>query len=87
MPINKEPFRKYNEEKKLDSFTVRLNPKERELLEDGKQIIEQTKDSTAIKTFAWVGIKVIHEEKYKYLLGILFKNKRNNERLGIADFE
>ena len=85
--IEQKPFRKYKEEKVRDTFTVSLNNEERIVLEKCKAILEQKKDSTAIKQLAWIGAKVIHEEKISYLLGTLFKNKRNNERLGIADFE
>lgn len=85
-----EPFVKYNldeENKKIDSFTVRLNKEERELLNKSKTIIEQSKDSTALKQLAWIGAKVIHGEKIAYLLGVVFRNKRNNKRLNIVDFD
>jgi len=85
MTIEKEPFRKYNlddEKEKPDTFTIRLNMEERGLLNQCKGLIEQSKDSTALKTLAWIGAKVIHEEKTKYIIDTLFKNKRNNERTG-----
>lgn len=87
MGIEQEPFRKYNEEKSRDTFTVSLNEEERRTLEECKKIMEQPKDSTALKQLAWIGAKVIHEEKVEYLLGTLFKNKRKNKRLGIIEFE
>lgn len=92
MGVNKisletKPFVRYNEEKNRDTFTVSMNKGERELLNKCKIVIEQQKDSTALKTLAWIGAKVIHEEKTGYILGVLFKNKRNNERAGIIDFE
>ena len=90
MELSKEPFTKYHldeEQKKVDTFTIRLNPEERELLEKCKKIIEQTKDGTALKQLAWIGANVIHEKKITYLLGTLFKNKRNNKRLNIVDFD
>jgi len=87
MTLEQKPFRRYHEEKKVDSFSVRLNDEERELLEKCKSIINQPKDSTALKTLAWVGANVIHDKKTRFLLGIIFKNKRNNERLGITEFE
>lgn len=86
--IEKEPFRKYNEEKhKDDVFSVKLNREQRELLNRCKLQIEQTKDSTALKTLAFIGAKVILSEPTDYIIKILFKNKRNNERLGIPDFD
>jgi predicted DNA-binding protein (UPF0278 family) len=87
MPIEQEPFRKYNLSEPIDTFTVRLSKDERELLNKCKYIIEQTKDSTALKQLAWIGAKVIHEEKIGYILGTIFKNKRKNIRTGISDFE
>jgi hypothetical protein len=87
MILEKEPFVRYNEEKKVDSFTVRLNEEERALLEKCKKVIEQPKDSTALKILAWIGAKVLHEEKTSYILGTVFKNKRKNARIGIVEFE
>lgn len=87
MPLENIPFVRYNEEKKLDSFTVRLNDEERKLLDASKKIIEQTKDSTALKLLAWYGAKVLHEEKNTFLLSLIFKNKAKNSRMGIIDFE
>jgi len=87
MTIEQEPFRAYNEEKKVDSFTVRLNNEERKQLEKDKKVIEQSKDSTAIKQLATIGRIVIHDQKIAAILSTLFKNKRNNKRLGIVDFD
>ena len=87
MSLETVPFVRYHEKKKLDSFSVRLNPEERALLNICKKIIEQPKDSTALKTLAWIGAKVIHEQKTAYIIDTLFKNKRKNSRLGLAEFE
>lgn len=86
--IQKKPFTKYSlEETKDKPISVKLNEEERKLLDTCKNILEQSKDSTALKTLAWVGAKVIREEKMSYILATIFKNKRNNERIGIIDFE
>ena len=87
MKIEQQPFRKYNLDKKVDSFTVRLNETERRQLEEDKQLIQQKKDSTAIKQIWKIGSIVLHDKKMSQILETLFKNKRNNERTGIADFE
>jgi len=88
MTLEQEPFRKYNiGNNKVDSVSVRLNTEERKQLEDDKRLMHQTKDSTAIKILMKLGTKVLHEEKTRYILGIAFKNKRNNERQGINDFD
>lgn len=70
-----------------DVFSVKINKEERLLLDKCKMVIEQPKDSTALKTLAWIGSKVILEEKTNYIISTLFKNKRNNERNNIHDFD
>lgn len=73
--------------KPQDTFTVKLNKEERKVLDECKEIMEQEKDSTAIKQLAWIAAKVLHEEKISYILGTVFENKRKNKRLGIVEFE
>ena len=86
--IEKEPFRNYDlEGKKEDVFSVKLNPEQRNLLDASKIMIEQKKDSTALKQLAWLGAKVILDEKTSYILNIIFKNKLNNKRQNVADFD
>lgn len=85
-----EPFRKYHldeEDKSTDTFTIRLNPDERVQLEEDKKILEQTKDSTAMKQLARIGSKVIHDKKIAEIVAIIQGNKRKNKRLGLADFD
>jgi len=86
MAIKQKPFRAYHEEKQVDSFTVRLNKEEREDLNFCKDILEQPKDSTALKMLAKVGSKVLREEKITYILSTIYANKRKNKRLGIDDY-
>lgn len=73
--------------KKQDSFTVYLNKAEREYLNKQKKIIEQKKDSTALKQLAWIGANLIDEPKMQKILSVIYSNKRNNKRSNIADFE
>ena len=89
MTIAKEAFRKYDfKEKEIkDIFTLRLNKEEREMLNKCKIILEQPKDSTCIKTLATIGANVIHDKNISFILGQVFKNKKNNARIGIVDFE
>lgn len=87
MGLKQQPFRKYNLEKKTDTFTVRLSPIERAQLEKDKQVVNQKKDSTAIKDLWKIGSIVIHDQKMVQILGTIFKNKRNNKRIGIVDFD
>lgn len=88
--MQRQPFIQYNDrddKPKVDTFTIRLNAEERLQLEECKKILEQTKDSTALKQLAAIGSLVIHDKKIRSLLSIVFKNKRNNKRLGIYDFD
>lgn len=89
MGIEQEPFQRYklDSEKRDDTFTVKLNEEERAMFNKVKAIIEQKKDSTAMKQMAWIGAKVLLTPENEYMLGVIFQNKRKNKRLGIPDFE
>ena len=87
MAIKQEPFRRYHETKQADTFTIKLNPQERAELQSWKYILQQTKDSTAMKQLAKVGAKVLLEEKTKDILEIVMNNYRKNKRLNIIDFD
>ena len=85
--IEQQPFTKYQEKKETDTFTIRLNKHERQQLEADKKLIHQTKDGTTLKTYWQIGRYVLHDEKMRHIINTLFKNKANNQRLGIAEFE
>ena len=89
MAIEQKPVVRYHEEKKVDSFAVKLSKdgSERELLEKAKKLLEQTKDSTALKQLAWIGAEVILDKKIRRLIDNVTNNRRRNKRLGIIDFE
>lgn len=87
MPIEQKPFVRYNEEKKADSFAIRLNNEERLILEDCKKILQQPKDSTALKQLAWIGAKTLHDPKLMEIVTTITDNKRKNRRIGIIDYE
>jgi len=89
MGIEQKPFTRYHEKKKADSFAVKLSKDgaEREILNKCKNLIEQSKDSTALKQLAWIGAKVILEEKMSYIISTLFKNRKKNARIGIIEFD
>ena len=83
-----EPQYLEEEREKPDVFTIRLNKDQREEFNQAKKAIEQIKDNTAMKQLAWIGIaNVIHDKKTALILGNLFKNKRNNKRNNIIDFD
>ena len=89
----REPFTKKrtDEDKAKDKsivMTIRMNQEEMQMLKDVKKAIEQSKDSTAIKTLFYIGAyDVLHDQKTKYIVETLFKNKRNNQRNNIVDFD
>ncbi|MBU1111676.1 MAG: hypothetical protein KJ896_02765 [Nanoarchaeota archaeon] len=93
--IEKKPFVRYklDKEKRQDAFTVALNEREevggitRERLEICKEILEQEKDSTAIKQLASLGANMLYEQKTKQLLQTIYANKRRNKRIGVNQFE
>ena len=86
--MEKKPFVRYSlEETANKPISVKINSDERELLDKCKYALEQSKDSTALKTLAWIGAKVLLTEKQSYILATIFKNKRNNKRRGIVDFD
>ena len=89
MSIENTPFvrQTLGDDPKVDSFTVRLNEEERKQLDHFKKVLEQEKDSTALKQLANIGAVVIQDPKIVAILGVVFKNKRNNKRLGIVNFE
>lgn len=87
MTLKKVPFVRYNEDKVRDSFTVNLNVDERAILEKAKRLIQQSKDSTALKFLAILGAKYILSDNVGFLLAGVFDHKRKNARLGIVDFE
>lgn len=85
--LEQKPFIRYNEEKIADTFTIKLNDVERKEFEEFKKILEQSKDSTAMKQLAWIGAKVLLDSKTSYILKVVFDNKRKNKRIGILEFE
>ena len=87
MVLEQKPFIKYREGPSIDTISLRLNPQERNQLEIDKKFIQQPKDSTAIKLIYKIGSNVLHDKKTKQIIDTIFKNKRNNERLGINDFD
>ena len=75
------------EKDKTETFTVWMNKEDREMLDVAKKQLQQSKDSTAFKTLAWIGAKTLGEEKTAYILKQVMSNKRKNKRLGVVDFE
>ena len=87
MAIEQKPFRKYNESKSCDTFTIKLNAEERNEFNELKKFLQQEKDSTAMKQLAKIGSKVLLDEKTKAVNEIVLGNYRKNKRLGIVTFD
>lgn len=88
--LEKKPFRLYDENKteKSDIISIRLNNDERAILESVKNLIEQEKDGTALKMlFLYGANNVLHDVSLNYFITRLFKNRANNTRLGITEFD
>ena len=72
---------------KWETFTVKINEQERLELNQWKKLIQQSKDSTALKQLARIGAKVLLEEKTKLILEVALNNYRKNKRMGVVDFD
>ena len=81
-----KPFTRVNDSDKKEKsivMTIRLNLQEQEMLKEIKVALDQPKDGTAIKTMFYLAYyNVIQDAQTRYLIGTLFKNKKNNERTG-----
>lgn len=89
--IKKENFVNYTleEDKNKDVIVIslKLNKEDQALLKACKSVLEQNKNGTAIKSLVHIGAKVLLDEKTSYILGAIFKNKKNNKRNNIFDFD
>jgi len=74
-------------QEKPDMVSNRLNKYKRAVLDSSKKLLEQPKDSTALWTLAELGANVLHGNETGMILRTIFKNKRNNKRNNISDFE
>jgi len=71
-----------------DVFSVWMMKGNRERLDAIKKLLEQSKDSTVINQIIEISYTIlIGDTKMPVILGIVFKNKRNNSRSGIVEFE
>ena len=76
-------FRPMHEKKRVDSFTVRLNAREREKVNEMKKLLDIKGDSTAIKEFSLIGLNVLHRVFSAPFLKYLFKKERKR----LSDWE
>ena len=86
MTIEKIPFVRYTEgeKPKFDSFTIWINADERTELDYCKSLLQQTKDSTALKQLAHIGyLKLIGDHSTRWILGQFSRNLYNNKKSGV----
>lgn len=73
---------------KFEVLPVRINPEERIILNKAKLILQQEKDSTALKQLALIGYEfVLQDQKTIKILDYIINNKRRNQRIGIIETE
>jgi len=92
MVLEKKPFRDYSLEEKKDKrervLPVWLNLDDQEMLKQAQVWLQQEKEGTAFKQLALLGYAFLTGEHLTgKLRDILFKNARNNKRLGIVEVE
>jgi hypothetical protein len=76
----------WRDRRERDRFQVELNNDERSLFVDMQLYLEQSKDATALKQWAFYGwLKKSNPTKAeRYFRDTLLKNDRNNKRLGVV---
>lgn len=87
MVIEKVPFQRYklDEEKakeKGKTISVWLNEEEYKRVQELKRVIQQPKDSTALKILAEVGANLIEHDLTGKILQIVLNNITKNKRTG-----
>ena len=90
MPIvNETPFQRMTpgDDPKKDTFNVHLNVEERTQLNADKLLLQQTKDSTALKQLASIGSKVLHDALSGGISMLILNNIRRNMKTGILQEE
>ena len=86
MTLKKHSFQTYGGNQ--DIFTVKFDKEfTRAYFDECKYILQQTKDSTAIKQLALIGSIVIRQKKILKIMEIVMNNYRKNKRLGIIEFD
>lgn len=82
--IKNKPFQREHLDKTQDVFTVKLNKDERQDLDKCKAVLNQSKDSTALKDLSKIGSKVLLDTQTGFIIDLIFNNKRKNKRTGVS---
>ena len=83
------PTKLEEERNKSDiTFTSRLSAEDLKWFEHAKRLIQQPKNSTAMKQLAKLGYShVLHDKKIMELLETVVNNFRKNQRTGVTESE
>ena len=84
MVLEKTPFRLYKDyerEPTQDVVSLKFNPKERELLEECKKMLNLDRDGTVIKALMRSGSKVLLDPKIKPFFKIFLRIKGKGEEI------
>jgi hypothetical protein len=92
MALEKVNFVPYKDQAERDLdiskvISVRLNIDERERLNSSKTVLQQSKDSTALKLLADIGYHVLHDQLTGQLIATILKNEERNKRSGVGEVE
>jgi len=82
MVLQKTPFRLYKDyerEPKQDVVSLKFNPKERELLEECKKMLNLDRDGTVIKALMRSGSEVLLDKKLTPFFKIFLRIQRKGE--------
>lgn len=85
--IQREKFRRKDEDIKDVVISLKLNKDEQALLNKAQRILRQPKLGTALKQLVYIGAEVVFSDKMGSVLRVVLENERKNERLGIIDVE
>lgn len=86
--LERHPFTYENKiPQKKKPISVKLNDNDRAMLKECKPILQQERDSTILKQLAHIGAKVLLKQENKYISAMVFKNSKNNKRIGIIEVE
>ena len=83
-----KPFerRRLDEEREKDKhfiISIRYNENERQAIEEAGRILEEEKFGSTFKQLAKLGLHVLHESLEGRVVRQVFKNRKDNRRLGI----
>lgn len=92
MPIERKPFspQKTAEEREAmpgKTIGIWFNDEELYAIEGYKELLQQEKDSTAIKQMIGLGANLLKDPKVLMVRDLIQSNIRKNERLGIDEID